>query len=85
MEVKLHHHALPIAMVMIAMFVVSFAAFSQTSNGFKTATKALVSGGFVIEPQTNGLAKIEAAFSEPTGGEAAEMAGRRAQTMFNFK
>ena len=82
MEIKLHHHALPVIMVVTALFVLSFFALSRASTSFTSLTQALVNPVFQAEPQKNGLVKISPA--EPQTNSATQ-AGSRAQLLFNFQ
>jgi hypothetical protein len=87
MEVKLHHHAMPVVMVLGALFVLSFLAVAQVSDSFNHAAKGLVSRNLTISPQKNVLAKVESVTQEPeaTVPAGASQAGSRAQFTFNLR
>lgn len=42
MEVKLHHHALPVVLTMAALFVLSFIVLTSASSNLQNATQALL-------------------------------------------
>ena len=84
MEVKLHHHAVPVVMIVAVLFVGSFIVIGQVSGSFSDAAKALVTRNLNVEPQKNGLAKITTVEPDPEPALPAT-AGSRAQFTFNLQ
>jgi hypothetical protein len=87
MEVKfskqLHKPALPIALLLIGLFIVSTLALTRIQP--TNITRALTTGIFRIKPASNGLAHISLETSQSSTSPNLDQAGRSASLTFEMQ
>lgn len=86
MAIGKHHHAVPVMLVLAALFALSAVALNHLTPGQYKLAQALTTRVIDIHPTTNGLAQL-AAHNPPNSpvGSAGAQAGSGAALSFSFR